>query len=102
VRFYASCCAPCDRNERTCPICGADLWIGKRPKHVAFVRSVKAWLRDVLRVPALRNAINKFRERHGQPGVISDIFDGALVAELIHLGAFKLLKTVQPCSSLSK
>lgn len=48
VTFYAACCRPYDRHTATCDVCGQAVWLNKRPRHVFFVRSLKAWLKDVL------------------------------------------------------
>lgn len=57
--------------------------MGKRPKHVAFVRSVKDWLTELLTVPALARAIELYRQRRSSQGSYADILDGRVVRELI-------------------
>lgn len=86
VQFYAACCAPCNRTDTTCTHCGQAVWIGKRPRHVFFVRSVKKWLEDLLRVPTVRDAIEQFRKRKPEEGVIGDVLDGEVAQELVLKG----------------
>lgn len=86
VHFYAACCAPCNRTDTTCTHCGQPVWIGKRPRHVFFVRSVKRWLEDLLRVPTLRVAIEQFRMRKQEEGVIGDVLDGEVAQDLVLKG----------------
>jgi hypothetical protein len=83
IRFYVACCAPCNRTARLCPVCKAELWAGKRPKHVAFVRSVKDWLTELLTVPALARAIELYRLRRSSQGSYADVLDGRVVQQLI-------------------
>lgn len=85
IRFYAVCCVPCDGSMSTCPVCKAELFVApnsKRPKCIMFVRSVKAWLIELLRVPDLAAAVRRTQRRAGRDGVIADIWDGKVVKEL--------------------
>lgn len=50
------------------------------------MRSVRAWLNSLLCVLELHNAIDQYRKRTAQDSVISDVFDGALVKELVAKG----------------
>lgn len=89
VQFYAICCIPCTASVRQCPVCKEDIYVSatsKRPKQLMFVRSVKAYIAEMLRVPALKQAIELYRRREHRPGVISDIWDGRVVRELIDSG----------------
>lgn len=92
VQFYAACCRPYDRRTVTCDHCGKPVWDGKRPRHVFFVRSLRAWLTDVLRVPSLKNAIDQYRKRKSDEGVISDVLDGKVAKELVEKGASQRLQ----------
>lgn len=87
VQFYAACCRPYDRRTVACDHCGKAVWIDNRPRHVFFVRSVRAWLNDVLGVLSLKNAIDQYRKRKPDEGVINDILDGKVAKELQEKGA---------------
>ncbi len=95
VTFYAACCRPYDRHAKTCDVCGQDLWIGKRPRHVFFVRSVKAWLADLLAVPALKAAIDQYRKRKSEDGVIADVLDGQVAKDLMQKGTQAVRKVLK-------
>lgn len=86
VKIYVACCEVCTRDAETCHICKQPLWINKRPRHVFFVRSVKEWLADLLKVPALKNAINHYRKRKVGADVIADVLDGKVARDLEHEG----------------
>ena len=47
-----------------------------------FVRSVKEWLADLLKVPALKKAINQYRKRKVGTDVIADVLDGKVARDL--------------------
>lgn len=96
IRFYAVCCVPCDGSMSTCPVCKTELFIApnsKRPKRIMFVRSVKAWLIDLLRVPDLAAAVTRAERRTGRNGVIADVWDGKVVKELAAGGMERTLLT---------
>lgn len=88
VKFYVACCVPCGASEKKCPQCGQPLWIGRRPAHIFFTRSVKTWLQRVLEVPKLAEAIAEFRSRASWDGRIADVLDGKVTKDLIAQGAF--------------
>lgn len=92
IRFYPVCCVACDASEHSCPMCKAGLFVAensKRPKRIMFVRSVKAFVTDLFRVPNLAEAVRSMQKRVQRTGVIADVWDGKIVKELVAGGARK-------------
>lgn len=92
IRFYPVCCVACDASEHSCPVCKARLFVAensKRPKRIMFVRSLRAFVTDLLRVPDLAEAVRSMQKRVQRTGVIADVWDGEIVKELVAGGAHK-------------
>lgn len=87
TNFYIACYCPCDAGASLCPKCGESLKTNRgRPKHLFFLRRVRPWLKALVDMPLLRDAIAAYRKRTGTEGVWADYLDGDYVRDLIKQG----------------